>query len=136
MSESGDQQQWDALWQEYTKSLESWKALFDQMQAASADMQARFNDVWQKALSESSADTLKSFAENWQKAMGDAGLKPLAEFGEAWQKAMGDPSSAAFGKMAESWQRTMTMSGLEQMAAYGTAMKKFAETWNMMWPKS
>jgi len=25
---------------------------------------------------------------------------------------------------------------LEQMNAYGDMMKKFAETWNSMWPKS
>jgi len=25
---------------------------------------------------------------------------------------------------------------LEQMNAYGEMMKKFAETWNIMWPKS
>jgi hypothetical protein len=25
---------------------------------------------------------------------------------------------------------------LEQMNAYGEMMKKFAETWNTMWPKS
>jgi hypothetical protein len=25
---------------------------------------------------------------------------------------------------------------LEQMNAYGEMMKKFAETWNSMWPKS
>ena len=72
MSEQEKNNQWDSLWQEYTKSLEGWKSLFEQMQNASNDMQAKFNQVWEKAVAESSAETMKSFGENWQKAMTDA----------------------------------------------------------------
>ena len=33
-------------------------------------------------------------------------------------------------------KKTLSSSGLEQMNAYGEMMKKFAETWNSMWPKT
>ena len=35
--------QWDSLWQEYSKSLENWKTVFEQIQNATNDMQAKFN---------------------------------------------------------------------------------------------
>ena len=116
MSEQNKSNEWDSLWLEYTKSLEGWKSLFEQIQNASNDMQAKFNEVWEKATTESSAETMKSFGENWQKAMTDAGMKSFKEFGENWQKIL-------------------SSSGLEQMNAYGEMMKKFAETWNSMWPR-
>ncbi len=59
MSEEQKTNEWDSLWQEYTKSLEGWKSLFEQIQNASNDMQAKFNQVWEKASSESSAETIK-----------------------------------------------------------------------------
>ena len=36
---------WDSLWQEYSKSLENWKTVFEQIQNATNDMQAKFNEV-------------------------------------------------------------------------------------------
>ncbi len=98
MSEQEKNNELDSLWEQYTKSLENWKSLFEQIQNASNDMQSKFNEVWDKATVESSAETMKLFGENWQK--------------------------------------TLSSSGLEQMQAYGDTMKKFAETWNSMWPRS
>ena len=69
MSEKVQSEGWDSLWEEYTKSLENWKSLFDQIQAASNDMQSKFQEVWEKATVESSAETLRLFGENWQKSM-------------------------------------------------------------------
>ncbi len=83
MSEQEKNNEWDSLWQEYTKSLEGWKSLFEQIQNASNDMQAKFNQVWEKATAESSAETMKLFGENWQKAMTDAGMK---SFQRIWRK--------------------------------------------------
>lgn len=135
MSEPEKPDEWDSLWQEYSKSLENWKALFDQIQTASKDMQSKFNDVWDKAVKESSFDTMKLFGENWQKSLNEMGVKSIQDFGQSWQKAMNESNAAAFKQLAENWQKTMTASGLEQMAAYGQMMKKFYETWSAVRPK-
>ncbi|PIN97104.1 MAG: hypothetical protein COU45_04410 [Nitrosopumilus sp. CG10_big_fil_rev_8_21_14_0_10_33_7] len=127
--------QWDSLWQEYSKSLENWKTVFEQIQNATNDMQAKFNEVWEKATKESSIDTMKAFGENWQKSLSDAGIKSFKEFGEAWQKSLNEANASAFKQAAENWQHALNSSGMENMKAYGEMMKKFAETWNTMWPK-
>ncbi len=136
MSDQPKSNEWDSLWQEYTKSLENWKSLFEQIQNASKDMQLKFNDVWDKANVESSAETLKLFGENWQNALNDVGMNSFKEFSENWQKALNDTNASAFKQFAENWQKTLSSSGLEQMNVYGEMMKKFAETWALMWPKS
>ena len=136
MSEQEKPNEWDSLWQEYTKSLENWKALFEQIQTASNDMQAKFNEVWEKAVKESSTDTMKMFGDAWQKSLSEAGVRSFKDFGDLWQKALNESNAAAFKQFAENWQSTMTSSGLEQMAAYGESMKRFADIWGMMWPKS
>ena len=56
MSKESKPNEWDSLWQEYTKSLENWKTLFEQVQNASNDMQTKFNEVWEKATKESYQD--------------------------------------------------------------------------------
>jgi len=117
MSEQEKNNEWDSLWGEYTKSLENWKTLFEQIQNASNDMQSKFNQVWDKATVESSAETLKLFSENWQKSLNEVGINSFKQF-------------------SENWQKNLSSSGLEQMNAYGEMMKKFAETWTSMWPKS
>jgi predicted hydrocarbon binding protein len=127
--------QWDSLWQEYSKSLENWKTVFEQIQNATNDMQAKFNEVWEKATKESSIDTMKAFGENWQKSLSDAGIKSFKEFGEAWQKSLNEANASTFKQAAENWQHALNSSGMENMKAYGEMMKKFAETWNTMWPK-
>lgn len=126
---------WDSLWQEYSKSLENWKTIFDQIQNATNEMQAKFNEVWEKASKESSANTMKAFGENWQKSLSDAGIKSFKEFGDTWQKALNESNTSAFKQVAENWQHALNSSGMESMKAYGEMMKKFAETWNTMWPK-
>ncbi len=136
LSEQEKNNEWDSLWQEYTKSLESWKSLFEQIQNASNDMQTKFNDVWEKATVESSAETMKLFGENWQKSMNEVGMNSFKGFSENWQKALNDTNASVFKQFAENWQKTLSSSGLEQMNAYGEMMKKFAETWNSMWPRS
>jgi len=45
MAKAANVKEWDLLWQEYTKSLENWKKMFEQAQEANNEMQARFNDV-------------------------------------------------------------------------------------------
>ena len=117
MSTDSKNNEWDSLWGEYSKSLETWKSMFEQFQNASNDMQTKFNQVWKKASSESSAETLKDFTENWQKYMSDT-------------------NGSAFNQFSDNWQKILSSSGLEHMNAYGEMMKKFAETWNSMWPKS
>ena len=82
MSTSSKNNEWDSLWGEYSKSLETWKSMFEQFQNASNDMQTKFNQVWEKASSESSAETLKDFTENWQKSMTDAGMNSFKDFTE------------------------------------------------------
>lgn len=117
MSEQEKNNEWDSLWGEYTKSLESWKSLFEQIQNASNDMQVKFNEIWEKATVESSTETMKLF-------------------GESWQKALNDSNSSVYKQFAENWHKSMSSSGLEQMNAYGEMMKKFADTWTSMWPQS
>ena len=134
MSKEAKSNEWDSLWQEYTKSLENWKTLFEQVQNANNDMQAKFNEVWEKATKESSLDTMKSFGENWQNALSKAGMNSFKEFGDAWQKALNDTGADAYKKFAETWQKNLVVPGMGQMAAYGELMKKFAETWSSMWP--
>jgi hypothetical protein len=80
MSKDEKSNEWDSLWQEYTKSLENWKTLFEQVQKANNDMQTKFNEVWEKATKESSNDTMKLFGENWQNALNEAGMKSFKEF--------------------------------------------------------
>ena len=134
MSKEEKSNEWDSLWQEYTKSLDNWKTLFEKIQNANKDMQAKFNQVWEKATKESSPDTMKSFGENWQKALNDAGMKYFKEFSDAWQKAMDKTGTDAFKKFGESWQKCLLFPGMGQMENYGEMMKKFAETWTSMWP--
>lgn len=136
MSKQDSNAEWDSLWQEYTKSLDTWKSLFDQIQKANADMQSKFNDVWDKAASESSAETMKLFGENWQKAMNDVGLNSFKEFSENWTTSLNDSNAAVFKQFTENWQKNLSSSGLEQMQIYGEMMKQFAKTWSSMWPKS
>lgn len=109
---------------------------FGQIQNASNDMQTKFNQVWEKASAESSPETIKDFTENWQKSMTSVGIKSFKDFTDNWQKFMTDSNVSVFKQFADNWQRTLSSSGLEQMNAYGEMMKKFAETWNSMWPKS
>ena len=135
MSKEQKPNEWDSLWQEYTKSLENWKTIFEQAQKANNDMQAKFNEVWEKATKESSLETMNLFAENWQNALSDAGMTSFKAFSDAWQKALNETGSDAFKKFAESWQKNIMGSGMEQMKAYGELMKKFSETWTSMWPK-
>ena len=136
MSTDSKNNEWDSLWGEYSKSLENWKSLFEQIQNASNDMQTKFNKVWEKASTESSPETIKQFGENWQKSMTDAGMKSFSDFTENWQKSMTDTNTSAFKQFADNWQKALSSSGLEQMNAYGEMMKKFAETWTSMWPQS
>jgi hypothetical protein len=67
MSEESKNNEWDSLWGEYSKSLENWKSVFDQIQNASNDMQTKFNQVWEKASDESSPETMKLFGEKLAK---------------------------------------------------------------------
>jgi uncharacterized protein with von Willebrand factor type A (vWA) domain len=136
MSTDSKNNEWDSLWGEYSKSLENWKSIFEQIQNASNDMQIKFNQVWEKASAESSPETIKQFGENWQKSMTDAGMKSFSNFTENWQKSMTDTNTSAFKQFADNWQKALSSSGLEQMNAYGEMMKKFAETWTSMWPQS
>ena len=112
MSKQEKNNEWDSLWQEYTKSLESWKSLFEQIQNASNDMQTKFNDVWEKATAESSAETIKLFGENWQKSMNEVGMNSFKVFSEYWQKALIDTNASVFTQFAEYWQKTLSSSGL------------------------
>ena len=47
MSANSKNNEWDSLWGEYSKSLENWKAMFEQFQNASNEMQTKFNQVWE-----------------------------------------------------------------------------------------
>jgi hypothetical protein len=134
MSKEEKSNEWDSLWQGYTKSLENWKTLFEQVQNANNDMQAKFNEVWEKASKESSLETMKSFGENWQSALNNAGMNSFKEFNDSWQKALNDTGADAYKKFAETWQKNLVVPGMGQMEAYGEVMKKFAETWSSMWP--
>ncbi len=135
MSKEEKSNEWDLLWQEYTNSLENWKTLFEKIQNANKDLQAKFNEVWEKATKESSLETTKSFGENWQKSLNDAGMKYFKEFSDAWQEAMDETGTDAFKKFGESWQNSLLVPGMGQMETYGDSMKKLAETWTSMWPK-
>jgi len=135
MSKESKSNEWDSLWQEYTKSLENWKTLFDQVQKANNEMQNKFNEVWEKATKESSYETMKLFGENWQKALNEAGMKSFKDFSDAWQKVMNNVGADSFKNFTETWQKTLVVPGMEQIEAYGKLMKKFAETWASMWPK-
>ncbi len=134
MSKEEKSYEWDSLWQEYTKSLENWKTLFENIQNANKDMQTKFNEIWKKATKESSLETMKLFGENWQKALNDAGMKYFKEFSGAWQEAMNETGADAFKKFGKSWQNNLLVPGMGQMEAYGDLMKKFFETWTSMWP--
>ena len=105
---------WDTLWNEYSNALEKWREVFETFQKSTTEMQEKYNEVMQKASTESSKDTMKEFGENWQKAMNDAGINAFKQFGESWQKAMND-------------------SGMESVKSYGEMMNKFADTWKKTW---
>jgi hypothetical protein len=63
-------------------------------------------------------------------------MNSFKEFTENWQKMLSDSNASTFKQFTENWQKAFSSSGLEQMNAYGEMMKKFAETWSSMWPKS
>ena len=134
MSKEEKSNEWDLLWQEYTKSLDNWKTLFEKIQNANKDLQAKFNEICEKATKESSLDTTKLFDYNWTKGLNDAGMKYFKEFSDAWQEAMNGTGTDAFKKFGESWQNSLLAPGMGQLEAYGDSMKKFAETWTSMWP--
>ena len=48
---------------------------------------------------------------------------------------MNEASFDAYKQFTENWQKTLNESGMEQLKVYGELMKKFAETWNNMWPQ-
>ena len=103
MSEESKNNEWDSLWGEYSKSLENWKSIFEQIQNASSDMQTKFNQVWEKASAESSPETMKLFGENWQKSMTDAGINSFKDFAENWQKSLNDATPIAFNPLRLFW---------------------------------
>lgn len=128
--------EWEMLWREYGRSLDDWGRIFDDVVRANSEMRARFGAVMEKAAKESDMDVIKRFGENWQKALSDAGLESAAKELEDFWKGAGDrPDGDGLMRFAESWQKSVAEGGLEQIRAYGEAMKKFAETWNAMWPQ-
>lgn len=133
MSGSNKFGDWDTLWNEYTKSLEKWKEVFESFQKMTQEMQTKYNQVIEKASTESSKTTMEEFGQNWQKAMNDAGAKSLTQFNENWQKAMSDYGAQAFKNFGQSWEQSVNESGMDTIKAYGEMMNKFAETWKKMW---
>jgi len=133
MSETKSPGGWDSLWKEYTNSLEKWREVFESFQKITNEMQTKYNEVMEKASSESGKDSMQEFGQNWQKAMNEAGITAFKQFGENWQKAMDDYSVNAFKQFSESWQKSMSESGLESMKTYGEMMNKFVDTWKKMW---
>jgi len=53
--------EWDNQWQEYSKMLEQWKEVFQTFQNTTNEMQKKFNDVMEQAVTSSSKDTMKQF---------------------------------------------------------------------------
>ena len=130
-----DNQSWQKLWDDYTRSFENWKIMFESMQKAAAEMQENFNRVWTKASAESSPETMLSFGTNWQKAMEMMQNDFMTKFSENWQKAAAEATNESFQKFGSQWQHFFNDAGMKQMQAYGDAMKQFADTWNTMWPQ-
>src|SRR3989304_4313480 len=77
---------WDKLWQEYSKVLEKWKEVFETFQNTTMEMQKKYNEVIGIAANESSKDTMKQFGENWQKAMSKSGVDIFKQFSDNWEK--------------------------------------------------
>ena len=129
------QNEWENLWQEYTKVLEKWREVFDAFQKATAEMQKKYNEVMEKAANNSSKDTMKLFGENWLKSMSQSGTDTFKQFSDYWEKAMNEYSSSAFKQFSENWQNSISQSGMESFKSYEEMVNKFAETWKNMWPK-
>jgi hypothetical protein len=51
------------------------------------------------------------------------------------EKAVKESSVETMQQFAENWHKSLNEVGLEQMKAYGEMMRKFAETWDSMWPQ-
>ena len=126
---------WDGLWQEYSKVLEKWREMFELFQKSTKEMQKKYTEVLEKAATESSKETMKQFGENWQNAMTQSGIDAFKQFSENWEKAMNEYSSNAFKQFGENWQKALTQSGMGSFKSYGEMMTKFADTWKNMWPK-
>lgn len=127
---------WGPLWENFNKSLENWKEVMESFQKAGMQMQEQYTKVMEKATQESSADTMKQFGENWLKSMTDAGFLSFKDFNEQWKKAVENYDVKSFQEFGQNWQNMMTQNmGTQQMKSYGDMMKKFAETWNTMWPQ-
>src|SRR3972149_1821152 len=77
---------WDKLWQEYSKVLEKWKEVFETFQNTTMEMQKKYNEVIGIAANESSKDTMKQFGENWQKVMSKSGVDTFKSYGEMMSK--------------------------------------------------
>jgi predicted hydrocarbon binding protein len=114
VSQEDQPKSWDSLWNEYGDLLKKWTQTFESLQKTGSEIQAKYNEVMQKALKESSPATLQQFYENWQKSIGDSGQNIFKQFGEDWQKLT-------------------NQTGIEQLKAYNEMMNKFAETWKSMW---
>ena len=133
MSEKKSTGEWDVLWQDYSNIWGKWQEVFDTFQKTTREMQNKYNEVMEKAASESSKDTMKEFGDNWQKAMSDAGINAFKQFETSWQKAMSEYTTTAFKEFGENWQKSMNDSGLEAMKNYGEMMNKFNDTWKKTW---
>ena len=114
MSKDDSSQNWDKLWAEYNKSLKTWLQVFESLQKASSEVQAKYNEVMARVLSGSDQNTVNQFTENWQKTMSEAALNAFKQFGQ-------------------NWQTLMSQSGMEQLRTYGEMLNKFAETWGRMY---
>ncbi|MDC8437586.1 MAG: hypothetical protein LV468_01120 [Candidatus Nitrosotenuis sp.] len=112
MSKTNEPKNWDTLWNEYSDLLKKWTQSFESLQKVSSEVQAKYGEVMQKAISESSPDSLKEFYENWQKSISESGM--MKSFGVDWQNITGQ-------------------AGMDQLKAYGDMMNKFADTWKKMW---
>src|SRR3972149_584888 len=82
---------WDKIWQEYSKVLEKWKEVFETFQNTTMEMQKKYNEVMGIAANESSKDTMKQFGESWQKAMSQSGMESATSQGEMRSKGAEPP---------------------------------------------
>ena len=86
MSKENPTQDWNKLWNEYNKSLKSWRDALESLQKAAIDVQSKYNKAMAKAIKDSNGKTMSQFIENWQKAMCEAGtnaFKPSGETGKS-----------------------------------------------------
>jgi len=87
MSKENPPQDWEQLWIEYNKSLDTWLKAFGSLQKATNIAQLKYIEAMTKALKNSNGKPMNKFFESWQKSIDNAGFDAFKQIGDVKNSA-------------------------------------------------